>query len=173
VQQRLTIGKPFGSHTVFMLNNYQFTLLIVAVGLAAYLASLYEWHRDKIDDLSTRVMTLEGELSDDNSVVHSEMKRTMEDEKKRVSEKLVHFKLRMKHALVSALLLILNVALLGVRIFLWSWQRHQIPTQSQASLRFLWLDRAIISILTILLLHLCFLHLVGDIPSMWENHWWS
>lgn len=38
-----------------MLDNFQFTLLIVAVGLGAYLVSMNQWYWNKIDALSRQV----------------------------------------------------------------------------------------------------------------------
>jgi len=41
-----------------MLDNHQFSLIIISVGLAAYLGSLTGWHRDQIDLLTEKVTTL-------------------------------------------------------------------------------------------------------------------
>ncbi len=149
-----------------MLDQYQFTLLIVAVGLAAYLASLYEWHRDKIDLLTTQVTALEKVPLGDKNGGNNGIREATEEQKEKISERLDHFTLRLQHSAVSVLLLISFVTLLACRIFLWSWQRQPDSTQSRAPMRLLWLDRALISVLVVLLLQICALHLVGDLPSV-------
>jgi hypothetical protein len=43
-----------------MLDNHQFSLIIISVGLAAYLGSLTGWHLDQIDLLNEQLTTLNG-----------------------------------------------------------------------------------------------------------------
>ena len=67
----------------------------------------------------------------------------------------------------EALLLLMSfIILLALRILLWSWQQHPDSTQNRAPVRFLWLDRAIVSVVALLLLQICVSHIVADVPCM-------
>ncbi len=123
-----------------MLENYQFTLVIVAVGLGAYLGSYNGWQMDHIDALTAQLAALEHEPLVDKKEGETGTREAL-------------------------LLLISVIILLALRILLWSWQQHPDSTQNRAPVQFLWLDRAIVSVLALLLLQICVSHIVADVPS--------
>ncbi len=149
-----------------MLENYQFTLLIVAVGLGAYLGSYNAWQMDHIDALTAQLAALEHEPLVDKKEGETGTREALAEQKGKISERLEHFTLRLRHSIMSVLLLMSFIILLALRILLWSWQQHPDSTQNRAPVQFLWLDRAIVSVLVVLLLQICVSHIVADVPCM-------
>ncbi len=153
-----------------MLDHYQFTLLIVAVGLGALLVSFNTAHQAQIEDLTAQLATLDPEPLGDKEEGNPGTGKAITQRKAELSERLESFTFRQHNSMISVLLLLSFMILLAVRILLWSWQNQHDSPQSRAPVRLLWLDRTLMSVLAVLLLHVCISHLVLDVPHMLANN---
>lgn len=147
-----------------MLDDHQFTLLIVAIGLGALLVSFSSVYQKEVDVLTARLEASQGESSGFKEQGNPEANVALTKQKAEISQRLKSLTLSLRQSLVSVLLLLFFFTLLTFRIFLWSWQRQPDVTQSNGPGRFFWFDRALVSVLVLLLLHLCVSHLVLGVP---------
>ncbi len=152
-----------------MLDKYQFTLLIIAVGIAAYLASVQDWHQDKIAILTERLAALDATAQSDIAPLMSGNAKGAAAQKLVARAELEHLSERLSYLAKSVLLLIGFVSLLVVRIVLWSWRTRVSWMVNPEGSRILWLDRAIVLLLAALLLYMSGLHLMHDVPAMFRN----
>ncbi len=105
-----------------MLDNFQFTLLIVVVGLGAYLVSMNQWHGNQIDILSRQVIVHQSApLIDGHEKEKGRVSASREmASKNAMVEKVTYLKNRERQLAISVFLLISFIALLAIRIFLWA-----------------------------------------------------
>ena len=146
-----------------MLDNHQFSLIIISVGLAAYLGSLTGWHLDKIDLLTKKVTTLNDHAVEykkqDSEVSKKESVAEMEE----VTQQLRNLNKRLFQVMLAAWLLVLFMTLLATRILCWAWMKLAYLTEKKVAWFFLTLDRAVVTTLAILLLYLTGFHVVHDV----------
>jgi len=147
-----------------MLDDPQFTLLIVAVGLGALLVSFSSVYQREVDVLTPRLDVSQGESSGFKKQRNPEVNAALIKQKAEISQRLESLTLSLRQSLVSVLLLLFFLTLLIFRIFLWCWKRPSDVRQNSGSGRFFWFDRALVSVLVTLLLHLCVSHLMLGVP---------
>ena len=152
-----------------MLDNHQFSLIIISVGLAAYLGSLTGWHLDQIDLLTKKVTTLNGHTVEykkqDGEVSKKEPVAEMEE----VTQQLRNLNKRLFQVMLAAWLLVLFMTLLATRILCWAWMKLAYLTEKKVAWCFLTLDRAVVTTLAILLLYLTGFHVVHDVSWLLGN----
>ena len=152
-----------------MLDNHQFSLIIISVGLAAYLGSLTGWHLDQIDLLTKKVTTLDGQAVEykkqDDEVSKKEPVTQIEE----VTQHLKDLNKRLFQVMLAAWLLVLFMALLATRILCWAWMKPAYLTEKKVAWCFLTLDRAVVTTLAILLLYLTGFHVVYDVSWLLGN----
>ena len=149
-----------------MLDNHQFSLIIISVGLAAYLGSLTGWHLNQIDLLTEEVTTLNGhtvEYKKQDSEVSKKEPVTQVEE---VTQQLRDLKKSLVQVMQAGGLLVLFVALLTARILCWAWMKPANLAGKRVAGYFLFLDRAVVTTLAILLLYLTGFHIVHDVSSL-------
>jgi len=146
-----------------MLDNHQFTLLIVAVGLGALLVSFNTVYQKEIEVLTAELEALQGEPSGAAEEGNSEARETLTKQQGDLEQRLESLVICLRHSLISVLLLLFFLILLTLRIFLWSWQTPPV-LQGRIPGGFLWFDRALMSVLAVFLLHFCVSHLVFGVP---------
>lgn len=149
-----------------MLDNHQFSLIIISVGLAAYLGSLTAWHGDQIDLFTEKLTTLnshavenkkqDGEVSNKGPVAQVE----------EVTQHLRDFNKRLLQVMLADGLLVLFMALLAGRILCWAWVNPANLAEKRVAGCFLSLDRAVVTTLAVLLLYLTGFHVVHDVSSL-------
>lgn len=152
-----------------MLDQSQFTLLIVSIALAAYLASLNEWHQKKIDVLTSQGTAFNQDTATGRGKATIGTAGAMAKQKDVINQQVEHFTRRFHQTAAGGLLLTFFVILLVVRILLWAWRKTLPvlpPEPHSGPRRLLWLDRTLLSVLAILLLQLCVFHLLEDLPFM-------
>jgi sterol desaturase/sphingolipid hydroxylase (fatty acid hydroxylase superfamily) len=152
-----------------MLDNHQFSLIIISVGLAAYLGSLTGWHLDQIDLLTKKVTTLNGHTVEykkqDGEVSKKEPVAKMEE----VTQQVRDLNKRLVQLLLAAWLLVLFMALLAARILCWAWMKPANLVGKRVAGVFLFLDRAVVTTLAILLLYLTGFHIVHDVSWLFGD----
>ena len=146
-----------------MLDNHQFTLLILAVGLGALLVSFNAAYHNEIDVLTAELEGLHGEAGQTEGGV-PEARGTRTKQIAEIGQRLESVALCLRHSIISALLLLSFTILLAFRIFLWAWQTPSDALQRTTSGRLFWFDRLIVSILVVLLLQVCISHLLLGVP---------
>jgi len=146
-----------------MLDNHQFSLIIISVGLAAYLGSLTGWHHNQIALLTEKLPTL-----NDHAVEYK--KQNSEVSKKEpvaqvaeVTQQLRDLNKRLVQVMLAGGLLVLFMALLAARILCWAWVNPTNLAGRRVTGYFLFLDRAVVTTLAILLLYLTGFHVVHDV----------
>ena len=146
-----------------MLDNHQFSLIIISVGLAAYLGSLTGWHRDQIDLLTEKVTTLSAHAVEnkkqDAEISQKEPVAQIEE----VTQQLRDLKKRLVQVMLANGLALLFAALLAARILCWAWVKPANLAGKRVAGVFLFLDRAVVTTLAILLLYLTGFHVVHDV----------
>jgi uncharacterized membrane protein (DUF106 family) len=147
-----------------MLDDHQFTLLIVAVGLGALLVSFSTVYHKEIDVLTAELEVLQGEPSSLNEGENSEAIEAFTKQRTEIAQRLESLALSLRHAMISVVLLLFFLILLALRMFLWAWQAQPDVMPRRVPGRFLWFDRVLVSILVVLLLHLGVSHLVLGVP---------
>ena len=83
-----------------------------------------------------------------------------------ISQELESITLRLRHSILSALLLLCVVILLSLRMFLWGWQTQREVVQDRRPGRFLWFDRTFLSVLLLLVPYRCVSRILLDLPSV-------
>ena len=146
-----------------MLDNYQFSLIIISVGLAAYLGSLTGWHRDQIDLVTAKVTTLNGHTVEYKKQGGAVSKKEPAAQVEEVTQQLRDLNKRLVQVMLAAGLLVLFAALLAARILCWAWMKLAYLTEKKVAWCFLTLDRAVVTTLAILLLYLTGFHVVHDV----------
>jgi hypothetical protein len=81
-----------------------------------------------------------------------------------IAQRIESLALSLWHAMISVVLLLVFLILLALRMFLWSWQTPPDEMQSRAPGRILWFDRALMSVLVVLLLRIGASHPVLGAP---------
>lgn len=148
-----------------MLDNHQFTLLIVAVGLGALLVSFSAVSHNEINVLTAELeasQRVQSGLNKDEGT--SQPNVALSKQSAKIAQRLDSLALSLRHSMISVFFLISFLILLALRIFLWSWQSQPDLLNGPAQRRFLLFDRTLISILVVLLIQLCVSHLVLGIP---------
>ena len=146
-----------------MLDNYQFSLIIISVGLAAYLGSLTGWHLDQIDLLTKKVTTLNGQAVEYKKQDGEISKKKPVAQMEEVTQQLRDLNKRLVQVALASWLLVLFMALLATRILCWAWMKPAYLTEKKVAWCFLTLDRAVVTTLAILLLYLTGFHIVHDV----------
>jgi hypothetical protein len=147
-----------------MLDNYQFTLLIVAVGLGALLVSFSTVYHTEIDVLTAELETSQGKPLDAQEYENPEAGEALTKQRAEIAQRINVLTLSLRHARISVVLLLFFFILLAFRMFLWSWKTPPDEMPTRAPGRFLWFDRALMSVLAVLLLHFGVTHLVFGVP---------
>jgi len=80
-----------------------------------------------------------------------------------VAQQLRDLKKRLVEVMLAAGLLVLFAALLAARILCWAWMKPAHLAEKKVAGCFLFLDRAVVTTLAILLLYLIGFHLVHDV----------
>lgn len=146
-----------------MLDNHQFSLIIISVGLAAYLGSLTGWHRDQIDLLTEKITNLNGQAVEYKKQDGEISKKEPVAQMKEGTQRLRDLKKRLVQVMLAAGLLVLFAALLAARIFCWAWMKPARLAEKRVAGCFLFLDRSVVTTLAILLLYLAGFHVVHDV----------
>jgi len=146
-----------------MLDNYQFSLIIISVGLAAYLGSLTGWHLDQIDLLTKKVTTLNGQAVEYKKQDGEISKKKPVAQMEEVTQQLRDLNKRLVQIALASWLELLFVALLAARILYWAWVKPAHLAEKKVAGYFLFLDRAVVTTLAILLLYLTGFHIVHDV----------
>jgi hypothetical protein len=149
-----------------MLDSHLFTLLIIGIGLGALLASSNLIYHENIADLKAELEVLLEEPVEANT----EAREALAKQKAEIGQKLESLTLRFRNSIISDFLLLLFIILLALRIFLWSWHTQPDVMQSMAPGRFLRFDKILVSVLVLLLLHLCVSHLLLDLPPILSSY---
>ena len=147
-----------------MLDNHQFTLLIVAVGLGALLVSFSAVYHKEIDVLTAELEISQGEPLGAQEGSNPEASEALTKKRAEIGRRIEALTLNLQQAVISVVLLLFFLILLALRMFLWFLQTPPDEMQSCASSRFLWFDRALMSVLVVLLLHLGDSHLLFGVP---------
>ena len=145
---------------VGMLDNHQFSLIIISVGLAAYLGSLTGWHLDQIDLLNEQLTTLNGHAVENKQQDSEISKKKPVAQMEEVTQQLRDLNKRLVQLLLASWLLVLFMALLAARILCWAWVEPANLAGKRVAGYFLFLDRAVVTTLAILLLYLTGFHVV-------------
>ncbi len=146
-----------------MLDNHQFSLIIIAVGLAAYLGSFTAWHRDHIDLLTEKLTTLNGHAVENKKHDGEVSKRGRVGQMEEVTQRLGDLTSSLLQIMVAVGLLALFAALLAARILCWAWVKSANSAEERVAGWFLSLDRAVVTTLAVLLLYLTGFHLVHNV----------
>ena len=152
-----------------MLDNHQFSLIIISVGLAAYLGSLTGWHLDQIDLLTKKVTTLDGQAVEYKKPDGEISKKKPVAQMEEVTQQLRDLNKRLVQLALASWLLVLFMALLATRILCWAWMKPAYLTEKKVAWCFLTLDRAVVTTLAILLLYLTGFHVVHDVTWLLSN----
>jgi hypothetical protein len=146
-----------------MLDNHQFSLIIISVGLAAYLGSLIGWHHDQMDLLTKKVTTLHDHAVEnkkqDGEVSKMEPVAQMEEVRQQIRD----LKKSLVQVMLAGGLLVLFTALLAARVLCWAWVNPTNLVGKRTAVYFLSLDRGVVTTLAVLLLYLTGFHVVHDV----------
>jgi hypothetical protein len=106
-----------------MLDNQQFSLIIISIGLAAYLGSLAGWHQDQIDLLTKKRATLNGQAVEykkqDAEISKNEPVAQLEE----ITLALRDLNKRLLEVMLAGGLLAIFFVLLAARILCWAWMK--------------------------------------------------
>jgi sterol desaturase/sphingolipid hydroxylase (fatty acid hydroxylase superfamily) len=149
-----------------MLDNHQFSLIIISVGLAAYLGSLAGWHHDQIDLLTEKLTTLNGHTVENKQQDAEVSKKEPVAQVEEVTQQLRDLNKRLVQVMLASWLLVLFVGLLAARVLCWAWVNPAYLAEKRVAGCFLSLDRAVVTTLTILLLYLTGFHVVHNVSSL-------
>ena len=152
-----------------MLDNHQFSLIIISVGLAAYLGSLTGWHLDQIDLLNEQLTTLNGHAVENKQQGGAVSKKEPVAQMEEVTQHLRDLNKRLVQLLLAAWLLVLFMALLAARILCWAWMKRANLAGKRVAGVFLFLDRGVVTTLAVLLLYLTGFHVVHDVSWLLGN----
>jgi hypothetical protein len=152
-----------------MLDNHQFSLIIISVGLAAYLGSLAGWHLDQIDLLNEQLTTRNGHAVENKQQDDEVSKKEPVAQMEEVTQHLRDLNKRLVQVMLAAWLLVLCMALLAARILCWAWIKPANLAGKRVAGVFLFLDRAVVTTLAILLLYLTGFHVVHDVSWLIDD----
>jgi|GEM_PF-2586181 len=152
-----------------MLDNHQFSLIIISVGLAAYLGSLTGWHHDQIDLLTEKLTTLNDHAVENKKQDGEVSKKEPVAQVEEVTQQLQDLNKRLVQVMLAGGLLVIFVALLAARILCWAWVKPANLVGKRTAVYFLSLDRAVVTTLAILLLYLTGFHVVHDVSWLLDN----
>ena len=114
-----------------MLDNHQFTLLIVAVGLGALLVSFSAVYHKEIDVLTVKLESLQGKPSGAQEGGNPEAKVALTKRSEEIAQRIEALALSLRHSMTSVILILSFLILLAITIFLWSWQTPPDEIQSR------------------------------------------
>jgi hypothetical protein len=152
-----------------MLDNHQFSLIIISVGLAAYLGSLTGWHLNQIDLHTEQLTTLNDHAVENKKQDGEVSKKEPVAQVEKVTQQLRDLNKRLVQVMQAGGLHVLFVALLAARILCWAWVNPANLAGKRVAGRFLFLDRAVVTTLAILILYLTGFHIVHDVSSLIGN----